>query len=686
MSDLGSATPVTPGNPVSGTLPSGNNTNLYRFDAQAGDQVVLTQQSVSGGSPSWRLIDPYGGVVYSGAFSTSGTLTLQSTGTYSLLLEGSIDASGAIGYTFNVSPQGHVTISPPTGTALTLGAVKNGTISTSGQQDSYVFTIATAASLYFDSLTSDGSLTWSLSGPRGAEVNSRSFQSSDDGSFSSSNPVLNLIAGNYVLTVTGTAGHTGSYGFRVLDLASAPAVATASNNGGQNGSGDITVTTDNHSMANAINLDGQFALTANPEISNSTTVPHVSIHATGAGAFDYYKFTVSTGGTIGIFDIDHASWDTYLNLFDSSGTRLAFNDDGGVDPGSTSGNNSFLTYTFAAAGTYYIQAAQYPNAAISTGNAYVLQVSLQVPPNASSLNPGNETDAYRFNVTAGERYFFDVQGVSTGGSIDWRLIDPYGQQVWYNSFADVTTQTLTVTGAYTLLIEGAVGNTGPVGYGFNVQKVTNTTAALTLGAQVDGAISQTGQQNLYTFTLANASQLYFDSLTNDSTFNWTLTGPRGTEINARSFQSSDADSLSLSNPPALNLIAGSYTLAVAGIGDRTGSYGFRLLDLASAPAVATGSNNGGQNGSGDITVTTDNHSTANAINLDGQFALTSNPDISNSTTIPHVSIHATGAGAFDYYKFTVATGGTTGIFDIDHASWDTYLNLVQLVGNAARVQ
>ena len=289
----------------------------------------------------------------------------------------------------------------------------------------------------------------------------------------------------------------------------------------------------------------------------------------------------------------------------------------------------------------------------------MLQVSLQVPPNASSLNPGNETDAYRFNVTAGERYFFDVQGVSTGGSIDWRLIDPYGQQVWYNSFADVTTQTLTVTGAYTLLIEGAVGNTGPVGYGFNVQKVTNTTAALTLGAQVDGAISQTGQQNLYTFTLANASQLYFDSLTNDSTFNWTLTGPRGTEINARSFQSSDADSLSLSNPPALNLIAGSYTLAVAGIGDRTGSYGFRLLDLASAPAVATGSNNGGQNGSGDITVTTDNHSTANAINLDGQFALTSNPDISNSTTIPHVSIHATGAGAFDYYKFTVATGGTT---------------------------
>ena len=216
----------------------------------------------------------------------------------------------------------------------------------------------------------------------------------------------------------------------------------------------------------------------------------------------------------------------------------------------------------------------------------MLQVSLQVPPNASSLNPGNETDAYRFNVTAGERYFFDVQSVSAG-STDWRLIDPYGQQVWYNSFDDVATQTLTVTGAYTLLIEGAIGNTSPIGYGFNVQKVTNTTAALTMGAQVNGAVTQTGQQNIYTFTLANASQLYFDSLTNDSNFTWTLTGPRGTEVNARSFQSSDAGNFGSSNP-VLNLIAGSYTLAVAGTADGTGSYSFRLSDLSTAGMVTPG--------------------------------------------------------------------------------------------------
>ena len=509
------------------------------------------------------------------------TQTLTVTGAYTLLIEGAVGNTGPVGYGFNVQKVTNTTA------ALTLGAQVDGAISQTGQQNLYTFTLANASQLYFDSLTNDSTFNWTLTGPRGTEINARSFQSSDADSLSLSNPpALNLIAGSYTLAVAGIGDRTGSYGFRLLDLASAPAVATGSNNGGQNGSGDITVTTDNHSTANAINLDGQFALTSNPDISNSTTIPHVSIHATGAGAFDYYKFTVATGGTTGIFDIDHASWDTYLNLFDSSGTRLAFNDDGGADPGSTSGNNSFLTYTFATAGTYYIQAAQYPNAAISTGNAYVLQVSLQVPPNASSLNPGNETDAYRFNVTAGERYFFDVQSVSAG-STDWRLIDPYGQQVWYNSFDDVATQTLTVTGAYTLLIEGAIGNTSPIGYGFNVQKVTNTTAALTMGAQVDGAVTQTGQQNIYTFTLANASQLYFDSLTNDSNFTWTLTGPRGTEVNARSFQSSDAGNFGSSNP-VLNLIAGSYTLAVAGTADGTGSYSFRLSDLSTAGMVTPG--------------------------------------------------------------------------------------------------
>jgi hypothetical protein len=96
----------------------------------------------------------------------------------------------------------------------------------------------------------------------------------------------------------------------------------------------------------------------------------------------------------------------------------------------------------------------------------------------------------------------------------------------------VGTQTLPSTGPYTLLLESNVYNTGLINYNFNAQKITNTTTTLTLGSQVASAITQAGQQNSYTFTLANASELYFDSLTNDGNLSWSLSGPRGTPATA----------------------------------------------------------------------------------------------------------------------------------------------------------
>src|SRR5262249_30672528 len=132
-----------------------------------------------------------------------------------------------------------------------------------------------------------------------------------------------------------------------------------------------------------------------------------------------------------------------------------------------------------------------------------------------ALNPGNETNLYQFNANAGDLFYFDALSQNSG-NVYWRLIDPSGQQVWGQGFISVATQALATTGTYTLLIEGYVGNANTVNYSFNAQKVTNTTAALTLGNQVNGNITEAGQQNFYTFTLGSASQLYFDSLTDDN--------------------------------------------------------------------------------------------------------------------------------------------------------------------------
>jgi hypothetical protein len=105
-----------------------------------------------------------------------------------------------------------------------------------------------------------------------------------------------------------------------------------------------------------------------------------------------------------------------------------------------------------------------------------------------------------------------------------------------SGFGDVAAQAMPATGTYTLLVEGRISNTSPVSYSFNIQNVTATAAPLTLGSQVTGSITQ---PTAYIFSLANATQLYFDSLTNDSSLNWSLIGPTGTLVNPRSFQSSD---------------------------------------------------------------------------------------------------------------------------------------------------
>src|SRR3546814_13512107 len=69
-----------------------------------------------------------------------------------------------------------------------------------------------------------------------------------------------------------------------------------------------------------------------------------------------------------------------------------------------------------------------------------------------TLNPGNVTQAFRFDAGAGNRLFFD----HIGGSTDpyWRLIDPRGQVVFGPSrLGDLEEPPPPLTGTYPLLVE-----------------------------------------------------------------------------------------------------------------------------------------------------------------------------------------------------------------------------------------
>ena len=88
-----------------------------------------------------------------------------------------------------------------------------------------------------------------------------------------------------------------------------------------------------------------------------------------------------------------------------------------------------------------------------------------------------------------------------------------------------------------------------------------------------------GQQDTYTFNLPANALLYFDALTDNGNFQWSLTGPRGATVSNRSFGASDGQGIP---NPVLALPTGSYTLTVSATGPTAGAYSFRLSDLATA--------------------------------------------------------------------------------------------------------
>ncbi len=209
---------------------------------------------------------------------------------------------------------------------------------------------------------------------------------------------------------------------------------------------------------------------------------------------------------------------------------------------------------------------------------------------SAALAPARSTDVYHFDAVAGERFFFDRLTAGDYWNTTYRLLDPNGNQVWggYIWPDDQDTSTFGLSGTYTLLVEGRVGNGAATNaYSFNVQQVVDSSTALTIGATTAGSIAHAGQRANYTFSLTEASRLLFDGLAPNNAnpdIAWTLTGPRGVEIASRRLYHSESYELG-GTSPLLDLIAGDYTLSFDVAGDVRGDFSFRLLDLGSAMPI-----------------------------------------------------------------------------------------------------
>ncbi|OZA70316.1 MAG: hypothetical protein B7X78_02875, partial [Sphingomonadales bacterium 39-62-4] len=108
-----------------------------------------------------------------------------------------------------------------------------------------------------------------------------------------------------------------------------------------------------------------------------------------------------------------------------------------------------------------------------------------------------------------------------------------------------------------------------------------------LAGVVEGRIGTPGEQRVYTFTLAQDTMLAFDSLQDNSQLNVRIDGPGGLSV-TRNMRNGDSDEFGGANP-LFRAPAGQYTITVDANGANTGSFAFRLLDLAGATPISTDS-------------------------------------------------------------------------------------------------
>ena len=181
----------------------------------------------------------------------------------------------------------------------------------------------------------------------------------------------------------------------------------------------------NGNIASAIATAGAFDVDANPDITNSTTLPHATINAVAnGGSLEYYRIDVTVPGSQAIFDIDGPGTldDSFIELVNSNGQVIASNDTGAGDPTYPGHDDAYLAYTFQTAGTYFIRVGLWNGAATAqpliAGQTYQLNISLANSANVTTTTTATNTSSLVADGGEGNDYIAGTLGndVLNGGN------------------------------------------------------------------------------------------------------------------------------------------------------------------------------------------------------------------------------------------------------------------------------
>ena len=552
VSPTTSSTPLTLGSTVAGTISELGEQDIYTFSGTAGQRLIYDATVNNNNNLLVRLFSPSGALVGSqiGSDFDGNLVTLTETGTYQLIVEGSVGSTNSTGdYDFKL-------IDATAASTISLDTVVNGTLSPGQESDFYRFTAAAGQRLVFDAISGSGPI-FRVYDQGNSQITAAGITS--DREFTAPE------AGTYLLEIEGNSTTNVSYSFQLvspttsstpLTLGSTVAgtiselgeqdIYTFSGTAGQRLIYDATVNNNNTLLVRlfspsgalvgsqiASDFDGSLVtLTENGtyqlivegsvgstnstgdydfKLIDATAASIISLDTVVNGTLspgqesDFYRFTAAAGQRL-VFDAISGSGPIF-RVYDQGNSQI-----------TAAGITSDREFTAPEAGTYLLEIEGNSTTNVSYSFQLVSPTTSSTPLTLGSTVAGTiselgEQDIYTFSGTAGQRLIYDAT-VNNNNTLLVRLFSPSGALVGSQIASDFDGNlvTLTETGTYQLIVEGSVGSTNSTGdYDF---KLIDATAASTISLDtvVNGTLSPGQESDFYRFTAAAGQRLVFDAI------------------------------------------------------------------------------------------------------------------------------------------------------------------------------
>ncbi len=330
---------------------------------------------------------------------------------------------------------------------------------------------------------------------------------------------------------------------------------------------DSSIITDR--AGNALTEDFTLDFTKRPLVTSLTLGETVTGSIFEAGEDEVYTFEGTAGQRL-YYDGISGQFGINTRLISPSGEQVLFNR-------NTADN--LQPFTLLETGTYQLIVdgsgnitGDYSFQLLDLPNATDLTFDTTI---SGSLEPGQETQLYKFEGTANQKLFLEDKGSQTGGF--YKLYSPDNQLLTLQIFTvagRIREINLPENGTYVLALEG-FSNREILNYSFSLVTSEINTTELTLSKIVSSNISKTGEEDIYTFEGTVGQSLYYNGISGDLRIDTSLISPSGERVFVNNNIASDRQPFAL-------LETGTYQLIVDAFANVTGDYSFQLLDLANA--------------------------------------------------------------------------------------------------------